>query len=57
MTWFGIVVAIYWVLNLATNFFVIGRGGMEVTPGGAFLSIIVQGLLLWGLFAVGTGLM
>lgn len=57
MTWFGIIVAVWWILNIASAFYIIGKGGVETTPGSAVLSIIFITLLLIGLFTVGTGVM
>lgn len=56
MTWFGIVVAIWWFANIASSFYIIGTGGIEVTPGNALFSAFISSVLLLGLFFVGTGL-
>lgn len=57
MTWFGIALVVYYILNLMSNAWVIGQGGVEVTPGTAAFAMLVQVLLIVGIFTVGTGLM
>lgn len=57
MTWFGILLVIYYVFNMMSNFYVIGVGGVEVTPGTALFATLIQALLIVGIFTVGTGLM
>lgn len=55
MTWFGILLVCYWIFSLCSSFYVMGKGGIRVSPGDALISFIVVTLLLIGLFTVGTG--
>jgi len=56
MTTFGIILVVYYIINIISCAIVVGLGGVEVGPGSALFSMIVQGIILFCLFSVGTGL-
>lgn len=58
MTWFGVVVAIYWLLNILAGAIYVALGDPVVlTPTSMLVTMFIQAVLLIGLFTVGTGLM
>lgn len=54
MTWFGIALVVYYILNLLAGAWGIGRGGIEATPADLAFTMFLQVGILVLLFTVGT---
>jgi hypothetical protein len=53
MTWFGILLIVYWAVNALFDIAMIGRS-FKITPGLVVVQITVWSLLAWGAITVGT---
>lgn len=54
MTWFGVVYLVLSILGVLIKIGTIGKPRDPVDAEDALLAIVVTGLILWGLFAVGV---
>lgn len=55
MTWFGIYLLVYWLLNIAVSFYYLGKGDLVYTRLALTIGIVWTGLNILGLLTVGTG--
>ena len=56
MTWFGIVMFVYYCLNMSVSLYYAGKGGIWMDRGGLITTVIVNIGFLLAILFVGTGL-
>jgi putative copper export protein len=55
VTWFGVLVLVRIAVVALLNVLTVGKPRKPLTPGDVAATLVLQGLIVWGILAVGTG--